>query len=90
MALSSQLLAAAASTGRVFATASLGAYLALGKAPDALTWDDLKGFVFAGLAALGLTAVNWLRKGETRFGTNAEPAPAPAVVVPEPREPIDG
>jgi hypothetical protein len=70
--MSAQLGAAAASAGRVFAAASLGAYLAMGKAPDELAWDDLKGFAAAGVAALALTAVNWLRKGDTRFGKNAE------------------
>jgi len=65
-----QLKAAVASAGRVFVAASLGAYLALGEAPTDLSWDDLKGFLFAGIGALALTAVNWLRKGDTRFGVN--------------------
>lgn len=69
-----QLIAAALSTGRVFLAASLGAYLTLGKAPDDLGLTDLKGFLYAGVAAVLLTAANWLRKGETRFGRGADEA----------------
>jgi hypothetical protein len=68
-----QLLAAAASAFRVFIAASAAAYAALGKAPDEIGWEDLKGFAWAGVFAVALTIVNWARKGETRFGVNAQP-----------------
>lgn len=60
------------SFGRVFAAAALAAYLELGKAPLDLRLDDAKSLVNAGIAALLLTVLNYLRPGETRFGRGSE------------------
>lgn len=60
-----------ASFGRVFAAASLAAYLNLGVAPLDLRLGDLKELVGAGIGALLLTLVNYLREGETRFGRSS-------------------
>lgn len=60
------------SAARVFAAASLAVYLEMGKAPLDLRLDDAKALLNAGLASLILTAVNYLRAGETRFGVGAD------------------
>lgn len=60
------------SFGRVLAATILAAYLELGKAPLDLRLDDLSAIVNATIAALILTAVNWLRSGESRFGRGSE------------------
>lgn len=57
---------------RVLGATTLAAYLELGKAPLDLRLDDLTAIVNATIAALILTAVNYLRSGETRFGRGAE------------------
>lgn len=57
---------------RVFGAAALAAYLELGKAPLDLRLDDAKTLVNAGIAALVLTAINYLRSGETRFGLGSQ------------------
>lgn len=56
------------SFGRVFAAALLTAYLQLGKAPLDLGLDDAEALLNAGIGALILTAINYFRTGETRFG----------------------
>lgn len=61
-----------ASFGRIFAAAALAAYLNLGKAPLDLRAEDLKILFNAGIGAALLTLVNYLRQGETRFGTNSQ------------------
>jgi hypothetical protein len=60
------------SFGRVFAAALLTAYLSLGKTPTDLRLEDLKALLDAALGALALTAVNYFRTGETRFGVGSE------------------
>jgi hypothetical protein len=66
--------AAVESFGRVFAAAALAAYLELGKAPLDLGVADVEVLANAGIAAVVLTVVNALRRGETRFGRGtAEP-----------------
>lgn len=60
------------SFGRVFLAAALAAYLEIGKKPLDLRLDDATALVNAGIAALILTTVNWLRSGETRFGRGSE------------------
>lgn len=57
---------------RVFAAAAFAAYLQTGKAPLDLGWADAKAFLNAGIAALVLTCYNYLRPGETRFGTGQQ------------------
>lgn len=60
------------SFARVFAAAALAAFLELGKQPLDLRLDDAKSLVNAGIAALILTLINYLRPGETRFGRGSE------------------
>lgn len=67
-----QLRAAAASYARVFAAAVVAAFLASGEGLSTLSVDDLRLLADAGFAALALTAVNALRRGEERFGVGAE------------------
>jgi hypothetical protein len=57
---------------RVFAAAALAAYLEIGKSPLNLNLDDASALANAGIAAIILTLVNYLRSGETRFGRGAE------------------
>jgi hypothetical protein len=75
-----QLAAAGRSFLRVLAVAAGTAYASLGKAsPLDLTREDLRPFAAALLGALLLTAVNWARAGDARFGatsTSEQPAPA--------------
>lgn len=59
------------SFGRIFLAAALAAYLQLAKAPLDLQLDDIKTLLNAGIAAAVLTLVNFLRTGETRFGTGS-------------------
>ena len=66
--LRTQLEAAAASCGRVFVVGAGTAYLALGTNPLDLGWANWKVVVSAGLGSVALTAVNWARKGDPRFG----------------------
>ncbi len=67
-----QLLAALASYARVFAGAVLAAFLASGAQITALSTNDLRLLLDAGVAALAVTAANALRPGETRYGLGAE------------------
>lgn len=70
-----RLRAAAASYGRVFAAASLAAFLSSGQGVSELDVEDVTLLVDAGVAAVVLTLANALRRGETRFGVGAdEPA----------------
>lgn len=68
MRISVKTQAMLSSYGRVFLAAALAAFLTLGKGPTALGVSDLLVLVDAGIAALVITALNALRKGETRFG----------------------
>lgn len=61
-----------ASFGRVFAAASICAYLNLGKQPLDLQFEDAKVLINAGIGAGLLTLANYLRTGETRFGRASE------------------
>lgn len=56
---------------RVLSAAALAAYLELGKAPLELGLEDFKALGNAAIAAVLLTAFNYVRSGETRFGLNA-------------------
>lgn len=55
----------------LFATA-LAAYLEIGKKPLDLRLDDLENFFNAIVGALALTAFNYFRAGETRFGVGSQ------------------
>jgi len=71
-----QLFAMLASFGRVAASTTLAAVVAVWKTTpnqDLLTWtqNDWKAFMWGIIAAVGLTVVNALRKGDPRFGRGA-------------------
>lgn len=75
MSLSAKDKALVQSFLRMLAATALTAYLALGKAPHALSVDDLRHIADAVIGAGALTLVNYLRPGETRFGVGSEPTP---------------
>jgi hypothetical protein len=66
-----QIKAALTSAGRVFAAAALAAFLSSGESVSMLDLQDLRLLLDAGSAAVALTVVNALRRGETRFGLGA-------------------
>lgn len=70
--MSDKTKAMVASFGRVFAAAALAAYLNLGVAPLDLRLEDAKALFSAGIGAALLTLINFLRSGETRFGSGSQ------------------
>lgn len=69
-----QAKAAAASLLRVFAAAVLAAAIATGQGLLPVTTQTVHNLLGAGIAAVALTALNWLRAGEPRFGKGARRA----------------
>jgi hypothetical protein len=65
---------------RIAVTAALAAYLTIGQAPWDITADGWRGIAAAGVAAATLTAYNWLRPGDTRFGFGSPGHPVTALL----------
>jgi hypothetical protein len=63
-----------ASFGRVFVTALLAQFIASGGDVFALDADGGKAILGAGIAALALSVLNYLRPGDTRFGRGSDGA----------------
>lgn len=77
------------SFGRVFAAAAFARALGLDHGLTHISVEDVRVVTDAGLAAVLLTAVNYLRPGETRFGRTPDPAPDSADPVATPQPPVD-
>lgn len=63
--------AAAWSAARVFLAAAGAAWIATGADVFALDAETARVVVSAGVSALVLTGVNWLRPGDPRFGAGS-------------------
>lgn len=66
-----QIIRAGQTLGKVFLAAALGQFIALGQGIFDIPVDGWKNIAAAGIAAVAVTAFNWLDPHDTRYGRGA-------------------